>query len=423
MAEEAPRPLPTRPPRRPGWTTTEWWNQPVGPIYLVGLVLSLGRGAWFTCWAMFFIRSVGLSTAEFGIGVTAAGIVGMIVGGPLGYLADRIGAREVLVGLGVIQGAAILSYTVVHDFWLILLATCIMTAAERSAPGIRIAVISGLTTGEDRMTSISTARVFTQVGVVVGALVGGFVLSLDTRAGYLILLGVYGGLHILCAMLLALRLPHVESLADRRVKRRALVLRDRPFLVLTGLHGVLALSWGMIDPGVPLWISHHTHAPLWIWAVVVGISATGTVLFQNRVSRRGATVPGAARLGLWSGLALAAACLVFAGSYHGSGATVITVLVVATMVYLVGELLFVASGFGLSVGLTPENAHGEYQGTFGIGQATAMMLAPGIMTVLLVEWAVVGWFVLAGLYIAGGVGTYFAGRWALAGRAAGRERV
>lgn len=372
---------------------------------------------------MFFIRSVGLTTAEFGIGVTAAGIVGMLVGGPLGYLSDRVGSREVLVGLGVVHGLAILSYTVIYDFWLILLVTCLVTAAERSAPGIRVAAISGLTTGAERLTSISTLRVVMQVGVVIGALVGGFVLALDTRAGYVTLLAAYGALHLLAALLLAFRLPHVTSLADRKVKRRALVLRDRPFLVITAFNGVLALNWGMIDPGIPLWVSHHTNAPLWIWAVVVGISAGGTVLFQNRFSRWGETVPAAGRLGLWSGIALAACCLLYALSHNGSGLLVVSILVLATLVYLVGELLFVGSGFGLSVGLTPDDAHGEYQGLFGTGQAAAMMLAPGIMTVLLVEWSVAGWFVLAGVYLVGGFGTFYAGRWALRDRERAAEKT
>lgn len=407
--------------RRPEWTNRAWWGTPLGRIYLIGLLVSLGRGAWFTCWAMYFVRSVGLTPAQFGIGVTAAGVVGMVVGAPVGYLADRRGAREVLIVLGIVQGSAILCYVFVRDFWLILVITCVVIAAERSAPGIRIAVVSALTTGKERMTGISTARVMNQVGIVIGALIGGFVLTADSRPGYLILLGSYGAIHVLCAVLLTARLPHVTSLADRKIKRRALVLRDKPFLVIIGFNSLLALSWGMIDPGVPLWVSEHTSAPLWIWAVVVGTSALGTVLFQNRVSQWATTVPAASRVGLWAGVALAASCAVFATTYRSSGVVAVMVILLATVVFLVGELLFVSSGFGLSVGLTPEEAHGEYQGAFASGQAAAMMLAPGIMTLLLVEWAVVGWFVLAGLYLVGGVGTYFAGRWAMRDRPASAQ--
>lgn len=401
--------------RWPEWMSVAWWRRPVGPIYLASLVMSLGRGAWFTCWAMFFIRSMGLSSAEFAIGITTAGIVGLIAGGPCGYLADRVGAREVLVVLGLVQGLAVLSYSVVSDFWAVVVVTCVMTAAERATPGIHIAVISGLTSGSDRINSISTARVMSQAGIVVGAVPGALVLSLDNPAGYLGLVLSYGLVCLFCAALL-LRVPHVTSLRERKVRRRGMVVRDRPFLVITLFNGMLALNWGMLDSGVPLWILNHTGAPTWAMGVLVGFNAVTIVVFQNRVSRAGGTVVSAARLGLWSGITLAASCAIFAATYHGSGPIVLLVLGAAAVAHVVGELLFAASGLGLSVGLTPEEAHGEYQGMFNTGQAAAMMLAPGLMTVLLVEVGFAGWFVLAGLYLVGGIGTVLASRWALRAR-------
>ncbi|MEU6220000.1 MFS transporter [Streptomyces sp. NPDC047022] len=408
----SPRSAGARWSRRPDWTTTAWWRRPVGPVYLASLVLSLGKGAWFTCWALFFLHQVGLSTTEFAVGITAAGVTGMIVGGPLGYLSDRIGTRETLVVLGMVQGAAILSYTVVRGFWAVVLVTCVMIAADRATPGIRIAVISGLTSGDDRMESISTNRAMTQGGIVVGALAGAYVLSLDDAKGYLGLILIYGSATIGCALLL-LRVPHVESLRDRQASRPVMVLRDRPFLLITLFNGVLALSWGMLDSGVPLWITNHTRAPLWVMGVLMGYNAVAIVLFQNRVSRSATTVPASARLGLWSGVLLAVSCAAFACTYHGAGAMVFVLLIVAASVHLVGELCFVSSGFGLSVALTPDDAHGEYQGVFSTGQAAALTFSPGLMAVLLVEWGVVGWFVLAALYLAGGAGTIWASRWAL----------
>lgn len=404
--------------RRPACTTMAWWDRPVGTVYLASLVLSFGKGAWFTCWALFFIHSVGLSPAEFGIGITAAGLVGMFAGGPFGYLADRLGAREILIALQVVEGVAILCYLFVSNFWAIVLVTCVMVAAERSAPGIRIAVVSGLTTGEDRLNSISTTRVMTQAGIVVGAALGAVVLSIDSRPAYLALIVFYGAVNLGCAGLLW-RVPHVQSLRDRTVKRNVLVLRDRPYLSLTLLNGLLALCWGMLTAGVPLWIANHTRAPSWIMGVLIGFNAVVIVLFQNRATRAGATVRGSARLGLWSGILLAASCLVFATSYQRAGFAVLVVLVIATAVHVVGELLFMGSGFGLSVGLTPDDAHGEYQGVFNTGQAAALALAPGVMTVLLVEWSVAGWFVLAGVYLVAGVGTIAAGGWALHEQPAG----
>ncbi len=397
---------------RPEWTMPAWWRRPVGTVYLATLVMSIGKGAWFTAWVMFLTRSVGLSPAQFGIGVTAAGVIGLFVGAPFGYLADRIGAREMIVVLGVVQGLALFSFAFLDDFLAIMVSTCVLTAGERSTPGIRIALLSGLTAGRERLTAIATTHVMTQAGIAVGAVGGAVVLVLDARPGYLGLVMFCGAVSALAALLL-LRVPHVDSLRDKKVKRGVLVLRDRPFLLLAFLNGLLALNWGMLQPGISLWVEAHTAAPLWLMGPIMGGNAVVFVLFMNRVNRSGSTVTGAARLGLRSGIVLAVSCLIFAATYHGSGPWVQVVLLAAAAVHVVGEMFFVGSGYGVSVGLTPEDAHGEYQGVFLSGQTAAMMLAPGIMTALLVGMGIGGWLVLAALYLLGGVGTVAVSAWAL----------
>ena len=146
----------------------------------------------------------------------------------------------------------------------------VMLAAQRAVPGVRIAVISGLTTDKDRLIGISTNRVASQSGIVVGSVIGGVVLAFDDRPAFLTMVLFYGAMLLLFAVLTAIRVPHVESLADRKVKPRVLALRDRPFLTLAMLDGLLALCWGMLDSGVPLWITHHTRAHLWIISVLMG---------------------------------------------------------------------------------------------------------------------------------------------------------
>jgi MFS family permease len=399
-------------PRRPDWSTAAWWGPPIGRIYFATLVLSVGRGAWYTCWALFFIRSVGLSAAEFGIGVTAAGVVGMIAGTPFGYLADRLGPREVLIGLSAVQGLATLTFFFATEFWTVMVVTCVVVTAERSAPGIRIAVISGLTTNENRLSTISNCHVIKEVGAVAGALIGGVVLFADNAPAYLGLIMFCGAANVFFALLL-IRVPHVRSLRERKVKRKVLVLKDRPFLVLTLLNGMVALNWGVLDSGLPLWITTHTQAKPWVMAALLIFNGIMIVLLLSRVTRAGATVAGAGRLGMLAGIALALACVVFATSDGGSGAAVLVILFAAVAVHTAGELFFLGSGYGLSVGLTPEDAHGEYQGMFNAGEGAAMMLAPGLLTALLVGWGTGGWLLLAGVFLLSGTGLMITSRWAL----------
>ncbi|MBP2326408.1 MFS family permease [Kibdelosporangium banguiense] len=384
---------------------------PITWIHLATLVLSIGAGAWFSCWAILFTRSMGLSAGEFAIGVTIAGLIGLVIGSPLGYLADRVGTREVLVWLGVIQGLATLSYVLVAEFWSFFLVTCVAVTAQRLAPAIRVAVISGLTTGEARLRSIATNRVVLHVGIAVGSGIGALVLYLDSRAAYVSLIVLYGIANMASA-LVTLRVPHVSSLADRKDKRRMLALRDRPFLVITLLNGVLALNWGMLGTGLPLWITAHTDAPLWMVGVVTAFNAVAIMLFQKKVSKGSDTIPGAARQAVYCGAALAVSCVLFAATYHGSGLLVICLLLAAAAAHVVGELLFSASGWGLSVALTPQEAHGEYQATFATGPAAALMLAPAVLTALVVEWGVMGWFALGVLFLLASVPVVPVSRWA-----------
>lgn len=386
---------------------------PVAWMHMATLVLSVGRGAWFSSWAIFFIRSVGLSPAEFGLGITVAGVIGLVSGSPLGYLADRLGTREVLICLGAVQGAAILAYLLVDGFWTFFAVTTVAITAERLAPGIRIAVIAGMTSGSARLRDISTNRVVLHVGLAVGAGIGTLILWADTRPAYLGLILLYGLATLGSAAIVLVRIPHVTSLADRRDKRRLLVLRDRPFLALTLLSGVLALNWGMLGVGLPLWINAHTDAPLWTVGAIAAFNAVLIILFQNRVSRTASSVPGAARMAVNSGVALAVSCLLFASTYHGSGPLVIVLLFAGAAVHVVGELFFVASGWGLSVGLTPKDAHGEYQSMFATGSAAAQVVAPAMMSVAVVGWGVAGWAVLGVLFLLAVVPVVPISRWAM----------
>lgn len=220
---------------------------PLAEVQLATLVLTLGTGAWFTCWAVFFTRSVGLSATSFGAGVTAAGVVSLVLGSPLGYLADRLGTREVLVCLGMVQGLATLGYLLVSEFWGFMAVSLVAVTAQRIAPGIRVALVAGLTTGGDRLQAISTNRVIQHVGLTVGSALGALVLVLDRRAAYLALVVLYAVLNLAAAML-TLRVERVPPVPRTPGGPGMRVLRDRPFLLITSLSGVLALNWGCWTP-------------------------------------------------------------------------------------------------------------------------------------------------------------------------------
>jgi hypothetical protein len=97
---------------------------------------------------------------------------------------------------------------------------------------------------------------------------------------------------------------------------------------------------------------------------------------------------------------------------------VIVLMVAAAGLHLTGELLFVASSWGLSVPLMPPDAPGEYQGVFATGEAVALMAAPALMTTLIAGWGQPGWIALALIFLVPAVAAVPVTQWALRTRPA-----
>lgn len=429
---------------------------PIRPLALATLVTTVGSGLWYAGWAIFFTRSVGLSAEQVGIGITTAGLLGLVVATPVGRIADRLGPRDVLVALTAIQGVAMTAYVVVDDFWSFLVVACIATMAERSFLGVRMALVTGLigdgdepdvvetptsaNAGADahtttpaaagvggvralqraRLDALAYLRVVNHVGFAIGAALAAIVVQVDTRAAYVAMVLLNAATFFGYSIIVA-GMPRVRPAAATGRDPRMAVLRDAPYVVVSVLSGILALCWGMLSSGVPLWITHHTDAPRWAAAAIVFLNAAGIALFQRRFSRTSDEPQAAARTSLRAACLLAASCVLFALTYHGAGVVAVAVLLVAGVVHVIGELLYAASSWGLSIGLMPEHAHGEYQGMFATGTAAAQMLAPALMTFLVVEIGLSGWFILGALFLGAGVPTIPATRWALRTRPGDRS--
>ena len=393
-------------------------SPPPGPLRRLAagtLISAVGNGAWYTSWAIFLTHRVGLSAAEVGVGMTVAGLCGVLAATPVGWIADRAGAREIFAGLLLAQAASSGAFGLVHGVSSFLIVACLGQVASSGTGGPRNALVLGLGDGREGagpLEVLGQLRAISHIGWALGAIVGGAIISLNSPPAYIALVALNGGTYLMYA-LLVFTVPRITAPGRAQTHGSLRVVRDGPYMSLAGLMGVLALCWAMLSSGLPLWVTLHTHAPRAISAVVVLISSVGIAAFQVRVSR-GITEPRAAATGtLLSGCALAASCLLFALTAGGDGVVVVAVMVAAAGLHLAGELLFVASSWGLSVPLMPPDAPGEYQGVFATGEAVALMAAPALMTTLIAGWGQPGWLVLAAIFLFPGAAAIPVTRWAL----------
>ena len=376
------------------------------------LVNTLGNGMFVTVSAIYFTQVVGLPAVQVGLGLTIAGAAGLLVGVPMGHVADLRGPREMLVLLTGLLGIAVLGYLLVATFLGFVAVAVVVALLDRAGGAARGALIATVGEPEHRVRLRAYLRAVTNVGITFGGLVGALALVVDSPLGYRAVVALNAATFVATA-LVARRLPHLPPTPHTGEGPRLVALRDRPFLAVTALNAVMALHYGLVDVALPLWVVERTSAPKWVVAALLLANTVTVVLFQVRVSRGVATVGHGAAATRRAGFVLALACVVYASSSLGGPLVAGVVLVLGALAHVAGELLQAAGSWALGFGLAPQSAQGQYQGLFSTGFAATTMLAPAVLTALVVGWGAPGWFVLGALFAVTGVATVPVARWAL----------
>ena len=181
-------------------------------LTLSTLVNTVGKGTWLTVSALFLTRSVGLSVAQVGVGLTVTALVSLLASAPMGYLADRYGAHGIQIVAVLVSGIFTAALVAVHSFPAFLVVGGFIAVADAASRGARGALI-GAVPAEQRVRTRAYLRATTNVGVSVGAVLAGLGLAADTRSAYVTLILLDAGTFFAAAGILV-------RLASRRSTRR-----------------------------------------------------------------------------------------------------------------------------------------------------------------------------------------------------------
>ncbi len=302
--------------------------------------------------------------AQVGVGLTIAGLCGVLAGLPFGHLADRRGARRLLVVLLVLEGLATLAFVAVDSFAAFVLVASAAAVCDRGGSTVRNALIALAVPEGERVRGRALLRSLTNVGIGCGTAVAALALHFDSRPAYVTLIVADTCAFMIAAALLT-RLP--RATADARAPgaggaTRLLALRDRPYLAVTVLFGLVSFQFGIFEIGLPIWVAEHTSAPRTVVAAALLVNTALIVCLQVRASRGTEEAPGAARACAWAGLLLGGACVLYAAAAELPAAGAVGLLLIAVVVQTGGELLSSAGGWGLSYALARPGGAGPVPG-------------------------------------------------------------
>ncbi|MEU5061751.1 MULTISPECIES: MFS transporter [unclassified Streptomyces] len=384
-------------------------SRPERALIAASFVNRVGNGLFNAASVLYFTLVVGLPAVQVGAALTIAGVVGLCAGIPGGHLADRRGARTIMMLALAVQAVSMSALLAVEN-WAALTAIAtvdrIAAAAGGAAWGALVARV-----GVDRPALFrAKLRTFVNLGVILGTVGAGLALAADTRGAYVALILGNAASFALCALLLFL-VPRYPVLAAPPQQHRWIAFTDRPFLTFTALYGAMGLQYPVVSLLLPIWISEHTEAPRWTVAALFAVNSAFCVLMQTRIGSRIETPHDGGRAFRTAGLSFLISCPMMALAAYTPVWAAAALVLAAIFVHSMGEVWESSAGFALGFGLAPDHAQGQYQGLLGLGFSAGQALAPAILTTVVLGLGTAGWLVLASFFAALGAAGPPLARW------------
>ncbi|QMU70035.1 MFS transporter [Streptacidiphilus sp. P02-A3a] len=366
------------------------------------LVDSLGTGLFLTGGVAFFVRVVGLTATQVGVGFSIAGLVTLGASVPTGWLADRVDTRRLLFLLHLAEAALFCLYPLVHSFLGFVLVASATSLAIRAASTVRSALIAGVLEPDRRVAGRAYLRSVFNAGFAGGSALAAWALADGSHFACEMVIAGNTASYLLAAATL-IPLPSMPPQPRPVGAAKAPALKDIPFVLLTLMNGLLGINGIVLTLALPLLIVSGHGIPRALAGLFVTANTVLVVVFQVRLSRNADTVDGGARAQRRAGVFLALSCagIAAAVAVHSTALTILC-LVVAVLLLTAGELLAMAGSWGISYGLAPDHARGEYLGVYALGMAFAETAGPAATTYLGIDQGAAGWLVIAGVFLLAG---------------------
>lgn len=380
-----------------------------GPVMIGALIVdAMGYGLFMPLSLVYFIKTTGVPLVVIGTLVSLANVISLPAPLFAGWLADRLGARRLVIGAQVAQGIGYLLYCTVTEPYGILLSVGLVSWGVRFFWASIFTAIADLVDGSispfvSKDGWYAWANMARTVGISIGGLITSVVVAIGSDTAYRMIALGSAACFFAAAIAVAtgVRSPRRASMSvedPTSAHGYRTMLQDRPFISLVSINTVFALSSRMLALSLPVFVAEALRGPLWLAPILLVVNTitlavlTAPVVSKLAPYRRTRVIATAA--GLW-----AAWCGAIAIIDSTEQMWTISALFGATALFTAAELIHGPVSMALATALSPLTARGRYLASFQYSFVISGIIAPTFFAALFQVQHRLPWLVLGILNI------------------------
>jgi MFS family permease len=382
------------------------------PVWLLqagGLANMFGNGVIVPFLIIYLHNVRGISLGIAGL-IAASNSLAALVSGPLaGALADRIGARQTLLGALVVMAGSFALFPLIREPWHAFALNVLAGVGSGAFWPSQGALLTALTPRLRRHAAFAQQRVTMNLGIGLGAVVGGLIATTSDPSSFTVLFLLDAATFLVFAAILT-RIPNPQREPEQVAQSHKLaergyrtVLRDRPFMSFIVLNTVfIAVSIALMSEFFPVFAKNEAG---------VTESGIGLIFFFNTLLIVILQLPiaklqeGRRRMKALAGMAVLFALswlIVLAGGLWFEAKAATAVFACAFLIFAVGECLHGTVQGPLVSDLAPRRLLGRYMALSSSSWQVAFVIAPASGGFILQAEPFALWPIAAAVCLAGG---------------------
>ena len=352
---------------------------------------ALGGGIWMPLSLLYFLRQTDLTLVELGLVITVANL-GVVPFVPvIGRLVDRLGPKALMQAGNLLQGAMFALYPLCGSMLSVALVVGVSSLGRTMFWASNGPLVTQIAPPGEREVWFGFVQALRNAGYGVGGIFASVALTIGSGAAYDAVVLANAASYLVAFALMA----GVETggRPERSAVRRsgfAVVARDRGYRLLVLVIFLYALTEMTLNVTMPVYFADLLGLPGWVPGVVFVVNTVMIGLGQGLVVR---SMTGAvrARVVLVAIAFTASSFVMMLAADAFSVALATVVVLVAAVVYTVGEMVAGPVLGALSAEAAPDEHRGTYMSVVQLGWNLSSAVAPLVYATLLDRGAAAAW--------------------------------